>query len=286
MAGPLTGKTAVVTGSNSGIGKMTALELAKAGATVVMVCRPGDKSEAAYSEIAAVVGDYGVELMTADLSSQASIRACATEFKRTHKKLDILVNNAGVFLPDRQVTVDGLERTFAINHLAYFLFTNLVLDLLKASLPARIICVASEAERTGKIDFKDLQGEKRYSGLKAYSQSKIANILFTYELARRLAGTGVTANCLHPGGVNTGWGRNAKGLLRMGITLFRRFLLTPEQGAQTSIYLASSAEVEGITGGYFIKCKPVRSISSSYDLDLADKLWDVSEKLTGLSQTD
>lgn len=282
MPGTLTGRTAIVTGASSGIGKVTALELAKAGATVVMVCRPGDKAKAARDEIAAA-GGHNVELMAADLSSLASIRACAAEFKSTHNRLDVLVNNAGIFMPERQVTVDGLERTFATNHLAYFLFTNLVLDVLKASAPARIVSVASEAERWGKIDFDDLQCENRYRGIKAYSQSKLANIIFTYELARRLAGTGVAANCLHPGGVNTGWARNAKGLFKMAMGMFSRFMLTPEQGAQTSIYLATSPEAKGITGTYFIKCEPAKSIASSYDPAIAARLWEVSEKLTGLS---
>lgn len=282
MENHLNGTTAIVTGASSGIGKVTALELAKAGAKVVMVCRPGSKAEAAVGEISHKAGKENVELMDADLSSQSSIRGFAEKFKKTHGRLEILVNNAGIFLSDREVTVDGLERTFATNHLAYFLLTNLLLDLLKASAPARIVCVASEAERGGKIDFDDLQSERTYSGMKVYSQSKLANILFTYELARRLKGTNVTANCLHPGLVNTGWGRSSRGIFKIGMKLVTPFMLSPEEGAKTSIYLASSPEVEGITGKYFIKCKPAESAPASYDADAAKKLWEVSERLTKL----
>jgi NAD(P)-dependent dehydrogenase (short-subunit alcohol dehydrogenase family) len=279
----LHGKTAIVTGASSGIGKVTARELAKAGAKVVMICRPGPKAEAARNEIAVSGGPDFVELVTADLSDQASIRACAEKFKTSHDRLDILVNNAGIFLSERQETVDGLERTFATNHLAYFLLTNLLLDTLNASAPSRIVCVASEAERWGKIDFDDLQGRNRYSGIKAYSQSKLANILFTYELARRLKDTGVTANCLHPGTVRTGWGHESKGLFKFGMKLFAPFMISPEQGAKTSVYLASSPEVEGQTGQYYITCRPAKSAPASYDTDTAKKLWDVSGLLTRIS---
>ena len=283
MENPLNGKTAIVTGASSGIGKITALELAKSGAKVVMVCRPGVKAEAAFSEISQEAGKENVELMNADLSSQSSIRTFAEEFRKAHDRLEILVNNAGIFLSDRELTADGLEQTFATNHLAYFLLTNLLLDLLGASAPARIVNVSSEAERGAKINFDDLQGERNYSGMKAYSQSKLANILFTYELARRIKGTGVTANCLHPGLVNTGWGHRSRGLFKIGIKLATPFMLTPEEGAKTSIYLASSPEVEGVSGQYFIKCMPARSDDASYDIDRAKKLWEVSEKLTKLA---
>jgi NAD(P)-dependent dehydrogenase (short-subunit alcohol dehydrogenase family) len=283
MAGSLGGKTAIVTGASSGIGKVTALELAKAGAKVVMVCRPSAKSDAAFGEISAKAGTGTVELFNADLSSQSSIRACADRFKSAHGRLDILVNNAGIFLSKREISSDGFERTFATNHLAYFLLTNLLLKLLEASAPARIVCVASEAERWGKIYFNDLQCERGYSGIKAYSQSKLANILFTYELARRLKGSGVTANCLHPGTVRSGWGRDATGLFRVGMKLFVPFMISPEQGAETSLYLASSPEVEGVTGRYFIKCKPARSVKVSYDEDVARRLWETSENLTDVN---
>jgi NAD(P)-dependent dehydrogenase (short-subunit alcohol dehydrogenase family) len=247
------------------------------------VCRPGDKAKATLKGIAAMAGEENVELITADLAETASVRACAGEFIKNHDRLDILVNNAGVFLPDRHETGEGLERTFATNHLAYFLLTNLLLDMLKSSQSARVVCVASEAERWGKIDFDDLQFKRHYSGMKAYAQSKLANIIFTYELARRLIATSVTANCLHPGTVRTGWGQNAKGLFKIGMKLFGPFMISPEEGAKTSIYLASSPEVEGITGRYFIKCRPAKSVKSSFDPGIAKKLWEVSGHLTGIS---
>ncbi len=280
---PLNGRTAIVTGASSGIGKVTAAELARTGAHVVMVCRQGAKAEAALKEVVKASGSASVELLTADLSSQASIRECARAFRNAHDRLHVLVNNAGIFLPDYQVTIDGFERTFATNHLAYFLLTNLLLDLLKKSAPARVVCVASEAQRWGKIDFDDLQGGRRYSGMKAYSQSKLANVLFTYELARRLEGTGVTANCVHPGLVRSGWGRSAKGLFKAGLTLATPFMVSPEEGAKTSVFVALSPEVEGVTGKYFIKCKPAQSIDISYDAVLAAKLWGTSERLTEIS---
>jgi len=279
MTESLTGKTAIVTGASSGIGKVTARELAKAGARVVMVCRPGAKAQTAYQEIAQAAGAENVELLSADLSAQSSIRAAADEFKKTHDRLDILVNNAGIFLQDRRVTADGLEQTFAVNHLAYFLLTHLLLDMLKNSAPSRIISVSSEAERWGKIDFGDLQGEKHYSGMKAYAQSKLANIMFTYELARRLNGTSVTANCLHPGTVRTGWGRDAKGLFKFGMMLFSPFMVSVDEGAKTSLYLASSPDVEGVTGKYFIKCRPVTSAGASYDVGVGNELWEASRTL-------
>jgi len=279
----LQGKTAIVTGASSGIGIVTAAELARTGAHVVMVCRQGAKSEAALNEVVKASGSASVELLTADLSSQASVRGCAGAFKNAHDRLDVLVNNAGIFSSDYQVTIDGFERTFATNHLAYFLLTNLVLDVLKKSAPARVVSVASEAERWGKIDFDDLQSQRRYSGMKAYSQSKLANILFTYELARRLEGTGVTANCVHPGLVRSGWGRSAKGLFKAGLTLATPFMVSPEEGAKTSVFVATSPEVEGVTGKYFIKCKPARSIDISYDAALTARLWETSERLTGIS---
>src|SRR5581483_7870588 len=198
------GKVCIVTGANSGIGRITALELARLGAQVVMVCRDRARGEAALAEIKQATGNNQVELMLCDLSSQADIRRFADEFKATHARLDVLVNNAGVYQRKRATTVDGLEATFAVNHLGYFLLTNLLLDVLKQSAPSRIINVASGAHASGHINFDDLQGERQYKGVRAYCHSKLANILFTLELARRLAGTGITANSLHPGAVATG----------------------------------------------------------------------------------
>jgi NAD(P)-dependent dehydrogenase (short-subunit alcohol dehydrogenase family) len=283
MVDSMNGKTVLVTGANSGIGKVTALELARARAQVVMLCRNKEKGEAARREIIDDTGHQAVELMIADLASVASIREFAAEFKRTHNRLHVLVNNAGLFVPVRRLTVDGFESTFAINHLGEFLLTDLLLDLLRASAPARIVNVSSRAHfRTG-IDFDDLQGERKYRGFKAYARSKLANVLFTYELARRLEGTGVTANCLHPGVVRTNFGRVSDSAMGWGARVAAPFMISPEKGAKTSIYLASSPEVEGVTGKYFVKSKPARSSALSYNVEAARRLWDVSARLTGVA---
>jgi NAD(P)-dependent dehydrogenase (short-subunit alcohol dehydrogenase family) len=273
----LKGKISIVTGANSGIGKQTAGALALAGARVVMVCRDRARGEAARSEIKSKTGSDSVELMLCDLSSQKSIREFADEFKRTHDRLDALVNNAGVYIRKREVTTDGIETTFAVNHLAYFLLTNSLLDLLKRSAPARIINVASAAHTSAKLDFDNLQGEKGYSGVRAYANSKLANILFTYELARQLAGTSVTANCLHPGVVATGIFRALPTPVE---ALIKLFMMTPEKGAETSIYLASSPEVEGVTGKYFVKKVETKTSPESYNVDAGKRLWDESARLT------
>jgi NAD(P)-dependent dehydrogenase (short-subunit alcohol dehydrogenase family) len=181
---------------------------------------------------------------------------------------------------ERTVTVDGIETTFAVNHLAYFLLTELLLDVIKASAPARVVNVSSTAHGGGHIDFDDLQHQKKWSGFKTYCDSKLANVLFTYELARRLAGAGVTANCLHPGVVSTGFGKNNTGLMRAAVTLGGPFLLSPEKGARTSVYLVTSPEVEGVSGKYFDKCKAVASNKESYDTQVARRLWDISEQMT------
>lgn len=283
MQPSLRGKTALVTGASSGIGKVTAARLAHAGANVIMVCRDGAKAKSAFEEISGNKGEGRVELFTADLSIRASIRDCAARFLESHDKLHILVNNAGIFSSHRQVTSDGFEQTFAVNHLAYFLLTNLLLDKLKASAPARIVCVASTASQMGKIDFEDIQGERGYSGMKAYAQSKLANILFTYELARRLAGTGVTANCVHPGVVRTGWAQSSTGLFGFAVRLAHPFMLSPERGAETSLYAATSPDIEGVTGKYFVKSRPAASPPLSYDSTLAARLWEQSEKWVGIS---
>jgi NAD(P)-dependent dehydrogenase (short-subunit alcohol dehydrogenase family) len=218
-------------------------------------------------------------LLRCDLSSQADTRRFADEFKATHDRLDVLVNNAGVYLRKRTTTVDGLEATFAINHLGYFLLTNLLLDLLKQS-PSRIVNVSSDAHAHGHINFDDLQGEQRYGGVKAYCHSKLANILFTRELARRLAGARVTANCLHPGAVATGIFRSLPKPLEAIIKLVT---MSPEKGAQTSIYLASSPAVESLTGKYFVKCAEARPSPEAQDDQVASRLWAASAELTGLT---
>jgi NAD(P)-dependent dehydrogenase (short-subunit alcohol dehydrogenase family) len=275
------GKTVLITGANQGIGKATAIALAKKGARVVIVARNPEKGRAALAEVqAAGGGGDRAELIVADLSSQEQVRRVAAEFRSKHDRLDVLINNAGVFVPERHTTVDGLEESFGLNHLGYFLLTQELLDLLRKSAPARIINVSSEAHRGATMQWDDLQFERhRYRGMKAYQQSKLANVLFTYELARRLEGTGVTANALHPGVIASGFGQTYGGAMSVLVKIARPFLLTPEQGAQTTIYLASSSEVEGVTGKYFSRCKPVRSNAVSYDEASQRKLWALSEQL-------
>jgi NAD(P)-dependent dehydrogenase (short-subunit alcohol dehydrogenase family) len=282
MAGSwdLKGKTCLITGATQGIGLATAIGIAKAGAKMVLVGRSPERSASAVEEVKTKSGNSDVTLLLADLSSQESVRKLAAEFKSRHDRLHVLLNNAGGVNTKRSVTVDGIETTFAVNHLAYFLLTELLLDVLKASAPSRIINVSSTAHARGHIDFDDLQHEKRWGFFNAYSDSKLANVLFTYELARRLAGTGVTVNCLHPGVITSGFGKNNAGLFKSLITIAGPFMLTPEKGARTSIYLATSPEVEGVTGKYFDKCKAVSSNKQSYETDVAQRLWDVSEKLT------
>jgi retinol dehydrogenase-12 len=277
-------KICLVTGATNGIGKVTALELAKMGATVIVVGRNPDKTEAVVNELRAQSGSDRVDKALADLSSLAEVRALAENFKRKYSRLDVLVNNAGAYFGKRQVSADGYEMTFALNHLSYFLLTALLLDVLKASAPSRIVNVASDAHRTAPLDFDDLQAEKKFNGLVVYGRSKLANILFTYELAKRLQGTNVTANTLHPGFVATGFGADSGALMRIGIKITARLMgVSVEEGAQTTIYLASSPEVEGVTGKYFQKCKPAQSSAASYDVDARERLWQISEQLCGVT---
>jgi NAD(P)-dependent dehydrogenase (short-subunit alcohol dehydrogenase family) len=280
MIADLTRKICLLTGANAGIGKVTAQKLADLGAMVVMVCRNKEKGEAALDEIQKKSGNANVELIVADLSSQSEIRRLADEFKARHSRLDVLVNNAGVYLPKRTLTVDRIETTFAVNHLAYFLLTNLLLEVLKQSASSRIISVSSEAHKFGKIEFDNLQGEREYRGIPAYSNSKLANVLFTRELAQRLAGTKVTANSLHPGAVATGIFRNTP---RPVEWLIKMVTMNPEKGAETSVYLATSGEVEGISGKYFEKKLEKYPSRSAQDDALALRLWQVSEQMTGLN---
>lgn len=272
----------VVTGATSGIGKETAVALAKGGATVAVVCRTRDRGEPALAEIRRRSGNAAVSLFVADLSSLQAIRAVAAALQAALPRIDVLVNNAGLALRDRIVTEDGFENTFAVNHLAYFLLTRLLQPTLVASAPARIVNVSSEAHRWGAIRFDDLMGEKTYDGWKAYAQSKLANVLFTYELARRLDGTGVTANCLHPGLVGTAFASRGPTTIRILSRLARPFLRSPASGAATSIYLASSPEVATVSGQYFAGRRARRSSKASYDGAVAARLWGVSERLAGL----
>lgn len=277
------GKVSLVTGATSGIGKAAAEELARLGATVVVVGRNDEKCAATVDQIRRTTGSPSIEYLLADLSSQSEVRRLAQEFKEKYASLDVLVNNAGAIMLSRQFSVDNIEMTFALNHLAYFLLTNLLMDPLTASPAARVVNVSSGAHQGARMDFGDLQGRRRYTGWRAYGRSKLANLLFTYELARRLKGTSVTANALHPGLVGTNLLANNG---RFG-ALLKAFLgfrgTSPKEGAQTVVYLASSPEVNGVTGQYYVKQKPLQSSEASYDTGAARRLWEVSAELTGLS---
>ena len=279
----MTGKTVIVTGANSGIGLETALALARAGARVAITARHAGRGQAAMEDLRRRSGSESVELVVFDLGELASVRAGAEEILRRLERIDVLVNNAGIVLSDRRATPDGIEATFAVNHLGPFLLTQLLLERLKASAPARIVNVASTAHKGARrgLDFGDLQSERRYSAMSVYAKSKLANIYFTIELARRLAGTGVTANCLHPGTVATGYGRDGDthGVLTFGLKLIKPVILTAAQGARTSVYLASSPAVEGVSGEYFIRCRRRRPSKVAGDPEAALRLWEVSEKL-------
>ncbi len=274
------GKICLITGANSGLGKATASELAKMGSTVIMVCRNEGKGEAAMSQIKKESRNDLIDLLIADLSSTQSVRQAADEFRKRYSNLHVLINNAGLFNIRRYVTAEGYERTFAVNYLSTFLLTNLLLERLKVSAPSRVVNVSSVAHYGGHINFGDLQGMRRYSGFTAYSQSKLAMILFTRELATKLQGTGVTAYSLHPGAVATNIGSRPAGPLGFVMKLSKLFMASPEKGAETIVYLASSPDVEGASGEYFEKKKVRRSSEESYDLEQAGKLWKVSRQLT------
>jgi NAD(P)-dependent dehydrogenase (short-subunit alcohol dehydrogenase family) len=276
------GQVIVVTGASSGIGRVSARELAARGAEVVLVCRDAQRGESARQEVAAAATGRPPVLLVADLSSQASIRALADEINKRYPHIDVLLNNAGAMYTRRQITVDGIEETLATNHLAPFLLTHLVRDRLAAAPAARVVTVASRIHVRGAIDFDDLQGQRRYSAMGAYAQAKLGNILFTYELARRLAGTRVTANCLHPGVIASGFGRNTPGLFAVGVRIASLFMKSPETGAATSIHVASSPDVAGLTGTYFVDSRPARSSRASQDAAVAARLWSVSAELTGI----
>jgi NAD(P)-dependent dehydrogenase (short-subunit alcohol dehydrogenase family) len=278
----MTGRVCVVTGATRGIGRATADGLARQGASVVLVVRRNEDGMKVSHEISAA-GSPMPGVVSADLSSQASIRQAAEELKQRYPRLHVLINNAGIITRQRELTVDGIEKQFAVNHLAYFLLSNLLLDRLLAGAPSRIINVSSGAHAGATLDFDDLQGERGYSATGAYSQSKLANILFTYELSRRLRGTGVTANCLHPGVIGTKLLADYMGVPVGGGALARTFGASPEQGADTIIFLASSPEVSGVSGQYFERRRPRQSSAESYDEAAARRLWQLSEQLTGLS---
>ena len=274
------GKVCLVTGGSSGIGKVTARELARMGATVVLVCRNRTKGEAAQAEIQAASGNTQVDLIVADLSELSQVRRAAASFQEHYAQLHVLIHNAGAINGERQLTSDGLESTFATNYLAPFLLTHLLLDVLKASAPARIINVSSSGHTSGHIDFADLQGTQRYSFMKAYTQSKLAQLYFTYELAERLKGTGVTVNALHPGLVSSNFNRGTKGIAHfIGEVVYFLTGISVEKGAQTTLHLATSPEVETVSGKYFSDSKPIPSSRLSYDVPIRQRLWNVSEQL-------
>jgi retinol dehydrogenase 14 len=280
----MAGRVVLITGGTGGIGKATAIGLATMGARVGITGRDLERAEEAAAEIRAASGNPAVDAFAADMSSQAEVRRLAAAVLDAYPRLDVLINNVGGFWAHRHPTTDGLEHTFALNHLAPFLLTNLLLNRLKASAPARVVIVSSGEQARGRIDFLDLQGARDYSAQRAYSQSKLANVMFTNELARRLQGTGVTANSLHPGVVRTNFGaEDQAGFFAVMGGVVRPFLKTPAQGAQTSIYLASSPDVEGVTGQFFANRKPKTANRLAYDTDMAARLWQVSADLVGLT---
>lgn len=280
----MNGKTVLVTGATSGIGEIAARELASQGAHVFVHGRDAGKGAATVGRIKATSGSDQVEFVQCDLASLQDIERFAGEFLQRCPRLDVLLNNAGAMHTSRKTTADGFEMTFGVNHLAYFALTLRLLPALKAAEQARVVNVASRAHRMARPDLDDLQAERKYSSWTVYGNSKLFNIWFTRELARKLQGTGVTVNCLHPGVVKTNFALNDEGWMKKAWQLMSSLIaITPEEGAVTSIYLCTSSEVEGMSGGYFDQCKPTRPTKLAQDADLASRLWQVSEELTGLS---
>lgn len=275
----MSGKVALVTGATAGIGRVTARALAERGATVVIMSRNAEKCARVADELRKTTGHSSIEPLPADLSSQTQVRRAAAEFKSRFDRLDVLVNNAGAAYLKRRETIDGIEATFALNHLGYFLLTTELLDLLKRSAPARIVCVASNAHYMAKqgLDFNDIESKRRYRGFPVYGASKLANVLFTRELARRLEGTGVTANALHPGVVATEFVAAMPWVVR---AYFKLFGISAEKGAETSIHLATAPEVEGVTGKYFVEKRETKPSRAALDDAAALRLWELSERMT------
>lgn len=279
MTTTLDGKLCFVTGANSGIGLVTARELARQGADVLLGCRRPEQGRAASEEIARVTG-RAPTVLVADFASLAEVRDLASRVAALGRPIDVLVNNAGLMLTERRTTADGFEMTFGVNHLATFLLTRLLLDRIAPD--GRIVTVASRAHKRSTLDFDDLQSERGYDGWRTYCRSKLCNVLFNLELARRLGPGGITANSLHPGVIATGFGRETTGFWRIGFRIIRPFQKTAEQGAATSIYLASSPEVRGMTGRYFADCRPVEPSRAGSDPAAAKRLWEITEGLLGL----
>lgn len=287
MGNNMENKVVMVTGATNGIGHEAAKVLAGMDATIIGVGRNPQKCADAAAQITRTTGNSKVEFLVADLSVQSQVRLLAESFKQKYTRLDVLLNNAGAFFARREVSADGIEMTWALNHLNYFLLTDALLDILKASAPARIVNVSSDAH-TGakKINFEDVEFKTGYSGWSAYGHSKLANVMFTYELARRLEGTRVTANVLHPGFVATGFGHNNGSLVRAGMNVVQKIAAKkPAQGAATSVYLASSPEVEGVSGHYFVDSRATRSNEASYDVNAQQRLWELSEQMVGAKAT-
>lgn len=276
------GKTAVITGATSGIGAVAAEKLAKMGARIVQIARSRERAEAALARLREIAPGLAHKVHFADLSKISEMKRAANEIARETPRIDVLISNAGALFARRGVTEDGLERTFALNHLAYFVITAILRPKLAASAPSRIINTASGAHQGASLDFGDLQFSQDYTGLKAYRRSKLCNILFTRELARRLDGTGVTANCLHPGFVATRFGGDAGGPISFFLPLAKLFALSPEKGAETLVYLASSPDVEGISGKYFYRCRPVLPSPEAQDGRAAIMLWERSANLASM----
>lgn len=277
------GKTCIVTGSSTGIGKETALGLARMGAQVALVCRDRARGEEAQREIKRVSGNEQIDLFLADLSSQQEVRQVAQELQAHYTQIHVLINNAGRIFPEREVSRDGIEMTFAVNHLSAFLLTNLLLPTLKASTPARIVNVSSSESQARSLRLDDIQSEKSYAKMQVYGKAKLALMLFSYDLAQRLTGTGVTVNCLNPGAVATQQIDRGIPAYAQGLTGFvKRFLSTPEQGAQTSLYLATAPEIADVTGKYFDQRQEKKTVPLSYDTALQEQIWQISASLTGI----
>jgi len=294
MQNAMTDKVVVVTGATSGIGQVAAESLARMGARIIQVARDRSRGEAAWKRLQECAPGVAHTLHYADLSRLSEMKRVALEIAAAEPRIDVLINNAGAMFGSRQVTEDGLERTFALNHMAYFVLTHGLRGRLLASAPSRVVSTASDAHQGARIDFDDLQSVRAYRGglfewwryggpgFKVYGRSKLANILFTRELARRLAGTGVTANCLHPGFVATRFGNQSGGLISLGIRIAKRFALSPQQGAETLVYLASSPEVASVTGKYFCQCRPATPTPEAQDDVAAERLWAETARLAGI----
>ena len=282
MSQSMQGKTVLVTGATNGIGFFAARELARMGAQTVIISRSAEKCADAAAQIIQETGNKQVEYIAADLSNKAGVKSAAETFMKNHSRLDVLLNNAGAMFMSRQESADGIEMTMALNHLNYFYMTHLLRDMLVATGKARVVNVSSGAHQAARINFDDIQYKKGYTGFGVYGQSKLMNLLFTYELARKMEGTSATANALHPGFVNTGFAKNNGGFVKFAMGLLSPVQRKVSDGAATSIYLASSPEVENVSGKYFVDCKAVQSDPASYDLASAARLWQLSREMLGL----